>query len=97
MKLKKLSLAITTSLLMSSSFQVLASSATALSPVDENGVVTQDIASKGKIVRLPNGDLVTAYAYGNSENKTIYDLKGQKERPAQDIFIRVSKDRLLCN
>ena len=48
--------------------------------------------SKGKIKRLPNGDLISAYAYGDSQSKTVYDLKAQRERPAQDIFIRVSKD-----
>ncbi|GGP79347.1 choice-of-anchor O protein [Shewanella ulleungensis] len=69
-----------------------ASDVLAISPQDEGGVLTEDLASKGKIVRLPNGDLVSAYAYGNSQSQTVYDVKAQKEHPAQDIFIRVSKD-----
>ena len=70
----------------------LASDVTAISPHDDGGVLTEDLASKGKIIRLPNGDLVSTYAYGNSQNQTVYDVKAQKEHPAQDIFIRVSKD-----
>ena len=93
MKLKKLSYGIAVALLSSATFGVAsASDVMALSPQDEGGVLTTDLASKGKIVRLPNGDLVTAYAYGNSENNAIYDVKAQAERPAQDIFIKVSKD-----
>ncbi len=93
MRLKKLTYGIAVALLSSATFGVAsASDATALSPQDEGGVLTRDLASKGKIIRLPNGDLVSAYAYGNSEGKTIYDVKAQAERPAQDIFIKVSKD-----
>jgi len=79
-------------LLIGGAMPAVASTAMAVSPHDEGGVLTLDLASKGKIIRLPNGDLVSAYAYGNSESNFIYDVKTQKEQPAQDIFIRVSKD-----
>jgi hypothetical protein len=93
MKFKKLLRCMAAVYLSSATFSIaLASDAQALSPHDDGGVLTEDLAAKGKIKRLPNGDLVSAYAYGNSDSKTVYDLKAQKERPAQDIFIRVSKD-----
>ena len=92
MNLKTIPSLVMASFLCFASLSAVASTAMALSPQDEGGVMTQDLASKGKIVRLPNGYLVTAYAYGNSDSKVVYDIKSQTERPAQDIFIRVSKD-----
>lgn len=92
MKLKIISAAIAAAFLTTVGLPAVASTAMALSPQDEAGLMTQDMASKGKIVRLPNGDLVTAYAYGNSASNVVYDVKSQTERPAHDIFIRVSKD-----
>lgn len=93
MKFKKLLYCMAAAYLSTATYSIaLASDVTAISPHDDGGIITEDLASKGKIIRLPNGDLVSAYAYGNSQNKTVYDLKAQKERPAQDIYIRVSKD-----
>ncbi|GGP57530.1 hypothetical protein GCM10009347_25070 [Shewanella algicola] len=93
MKFKKLLYCMAAAYLSTTGFSVaLASDVLALSPHDEGGVLTEDLAAKGKIKRLPNGDLISAYAYGDSQSKTVYDLKAQRERPAQDIFIRVSKD-----
>jgi len=52
----------------------------------------QDIASKAKLLRLPDGTLVNAYAYASPENATVFDVKAQKERAAKDIWLRYSTD-----
>lgn len=47
-------------------------------------------AFKTKLVRLGNGALISVFGDGvtGSVDTTVYDLKGDAERPARDIFIR---------
>ena len=45
-------------------------------------------AFKTKLVRLGNGTLVSTFGDGVDTNKIVYDLKGDVERPARDIFVR---------
>jgi len=46
------------------------------------------MAFKTKLVRLGNGMLITTYGDGVDATKMAYDLKGDVERPARDIFVR---------
>ena len=45
-------------------------------------------AFKAKLVRLGNGALISVFGDGADSTKMVYDLKGDVERPARDIFIR---------
>ncbi|MDX1347886.1 MAG: choice-of-anchor O protein [Thiomicrorhabdus chilensis] len=47
-----------------------------------------DDAFKTKLVRLGNGALVSVFGDAVDSTKVVYDLKGDAERPARDIFIR---------
>ncbi len=51
---------------------------------------TEDLgmAFKAKLVMLGNGALVSVYGDGVDSTKVVYDLKGDENRPARDIFIR---------
>jgi len=46
------------------------------------------IAFKTKLVRLGNGMLISTYGDGVDPDKIVYDVKGQVERPARDVFVR---------
>ena len=46
------------------------------------------LAFKAKLVRLGNGMLISAFGDGVDASKVVYDLKGDNERPARDIFVR---------
>lgn len=45
-------------------------------------------AFKTKLVRLGNGTLISVFGDGVNSSNIAYDLKGDAERPARDIFIR---------
>jgi hypothetical protein len=46
------------------------------------------IAFKSKLSRLGNGTLIAVYGDGVDANNIVYDVKGDKDRPARDIFVR---------
>lgn len=67
-----------------------AGTAQVISPQTNNW---QDLAAKSKLIRLPDGKLVSTFAYGNDQdNETVYDPKAQAERAARDIWVTVSSD-----
>ncbi|SNB58714.1 hypothetical protein SAMN04487880_3074 [Marinobacter sp. es.042] len=46
-------------------------------------------ANKTKLVRMTSGRLVSVYGdYLDPNSNTVYDVKGQSERPARDLFVR---------
>ena len=47
---------------------------------------------KPKIRRLSSGDLVVVYGDTGNAVNTVYDLKGDKERPARDLYVQYSQD-----
>ncbi|WP_319558356.1 choice-of-anchor O protein [Thiomicrorhabdus sp.] len=47
-----------------------------------------DDAFKTKLVSLGNGALISVYGDSVDATKVVYDVKGDAERPARDIFIR---------
>ncbi|MDG6777160.1 choice-of-anchor O protein [Thiomicrorhabdus sp. zzn3] len=56
-----------------------------------SGAATPDVgddAFKTKLVRLGNGVLITVFGDSVDSTKLVYDVKGDVDRPARDIFIR---------
>ncbi|HEY9033815.1 MAG TPA: choice-of-anchor O protein [Pseudomonadales bacterium] len=54
---------------------------------------------KPKIQRMGNNRLVVAYGDNTPGAGTVYDVKGQAERPARDIYVRscMPSDSVSCN
>lgn len=46
------------------------------------------VANKTKLSRLGNGTLIAVYGDGVNAANMVYDVKGDKDRPARDIFVR---------
>jgi len=94
MKLQKKYLIIAMATAMGLSGNVLAAEATTElhfgTPQNLSDAQSPDLgmAFKTKLVRLGNGALITVFGDGVNASNVVYDLKGDKERPARDIFIR---------
>ena len=56
--------------------------------VTSNDAASLNSAFKTKLVRTTSGMLITAYGDARDATKVVYDVKGQVERPARDIFVR---------
>jgi len=56
--------------------------------VTSNDATSLNSAFKTKLVRTASGMLITAYGDARDAAKVVYDVKGQVERPARDIFVR---------
>jgi len=80
-----ISIAVATSSLYAADSQLSFSNTFSLSDAQ-----TPDLgeAFKAKLVRLGNGALISVFGDGADATKVVYDLKGDVERPARDIFIR---------
>lgn len=46
------------------------------------------VAFKTKLSRLGNGTLITVYGDGVNAANIVYDVKGDSDRPARDVFVR---------
>ena len=94
MKTRKKYLIIAMALAMGVSGNVLAAEATTelhfSTPENLSDAQSPDLgmAFKTKLVRLGNGALITVFGDGVNASNVVYDLKGDAERPARDIFIR---------
>ncbi|SFM49736.1 choice-of-anchor O protein [Marinobacter pelagius] len=55
-------------------------------------------ANKTKISRLANGRLLAVFGdYTDPANYPVYDVKGQEERPARDLFVRTCEATSDCS
>lgn len=59
-------------------------------PVSLSDAQSPDLgdAFKVKLVRLGNGNLISVFGEAVDSAKIVYDVKGDKERAARDIFVR---------
>lgn len=64
-------------------------------PIEVNTQSDFNVAAKPKLVRLGNGMLVLPYgdAIEDDPDRYAYDAKGDKDRPARDIFVRTCNSK----
>ena len=89
MNKQKITLLIASSLAVMSTASHAATQLDFTTPIEtSNDAASLGYANKTKLIRTSSGMLVTAYGDARDAAKVIYDVKGQAERAARDIFVR---------
>ena len=64
-------------------------------PIELSDPGSLGYAFKTKLARTSSGVLVTTYGDAYDDTKVVYDVKGQVNRPARDIFVRTCDSAIL--
>jgi len=89
MNKRKIAILITSGLAVMSTATYAATQLDFTTPiVTSNDAASLGKAFKTKLVRTTSGMLITAYGDARDATKVVYDVKGQVERPARDVFVR---------